>query len=65
MENKIEKINEIHSGDTYLIARIKPDGKICEFVLCRSYNQESDEWYWGHYFQELDDALNYFNQKIF
>lgn len=31
-----------------------------KFIVCSYYDGES--WTWGHYFEDIDDALNYFNE---
>lgn len=46
--------------DSFLIARVKEDNTVYEYVVCRNWNGNS--WDWGHYFREIDDALEYFNK---
>ena len=47
--------------DSFLIARVNHDGgTVYEYVVCRNWNGNS--WDWGHYFREIDDALEYFNE---
>ena len=58
MQNIVLKSN----GDKFLIVRAK-EHKFYEFVVCSYYDIETDSWYSGHYFEELDGALKYFNKE--
>lgn len=46
--------------DSFLIVKIRPDNSVHEYVVCRNWNGNS--WDWGHYFTNIDDALEYFNE---
>lgn len=48
-------------GDYTLIARMKEDFTLYEYVVAWSYDKESDSWGQGHYFYDLDEAMNVFN----
>jgi hypothetical protein len=58
ISKEILKISEKQS----LIARIKDDGSIYEYVVCSNYDDnapEGSKWDWGHYFTAIRDALEY------
>jgi len=49
----------------YLVLWIHPSGKK-EFVVCSYYDEEKEmgsRWCWGHYFNEIEDALEYWNEE--
>lgn len=55
---EILKINNRQS----LVARMKEDGSVYEYVVCSYYDDnapEGSKWCWGHYFKEVADALRY------
>lgn len=45
-----------------LVARIKDDGTVYEYVVCSNYDDtrpEGSKWDWGHYFSTMENALKY------
>ena len=55
---EILKFNERQS----LVARVRDDGSVYEYVVCSYYNDnapEGSKWDWGHYFSKIEDALRY------
>ncbi|MBE6121162.1 MAG: hypothetical protein E7190_00430 [Erysipelotrichaceae bacterium] len=58
---------ELHKFDNQhsLVLLIYPSGEK-EFVCCSFYDPEKpigSQWEWGHYFDNLEDALKYGNKK--
>jgi len=60
METKeIARKKDCSGTDRFLVARIDGD-KIKDFVVCYGYEPEKrygDQWYWGHYFDNISDAV--------
>ena len=50
-------------GDYTLIARVREDNTVYEYVVAWCYNEETDSWAQGHYFRELSDAVFYMENK--
>lgn len=51
-----------------LVARIKEDGTIHEYVVCSNYDNtkpEGSKWDWGHYFCTMENALKYIATECF
>lgn len=46
--------------DSFLIVKIRPDNTVHEYVVCR--NWDGNSWILGHYFGDIDNALEYFNE---
>lgn len=58
---ELTRFDDSHS----LVVIIFRDGSR-EFVVCGNYDQSrpmGDRWDYGHYFDELDDALNFANDR--
>jgi hypothetical protein len=50
-----------------LVVRIREDGTPINYVVCSYYNhkaKENQQWDHGHYFDNLDSALNYWHEKV-
>lgn len=56
----LEKYEEI---DYVLIARVKDNGEVHEYVAAWHYNESDKTWGQGHYFSDLSSAVDYINQK--
>ena len=56
----LEQFKEI---DYTLIARVKEDNTVHEFVAAWRYDKESDSWEQGHYFKNVKDAIRYMDEK--
>ena len=50
-------------GEYTLIARVKEDNTVHEYVVAWCYDSESDSWCQGHYFSYLEDATYYMENK--
>ena len=51
-----------------LVARIKDDGTVHEYVVCSHYDDnapEGSKWDWGHYFSTMEGALTYIATRCF
>lgn len=44
-----------------LIARVKSNDEVYEYVCAWCYDSESKTWGQGHYFSELTEAMKYLN----
>lgn len=51
------------SIDYVLIARVQDDDSVYEYVAAFNYDDEDGTWAQGHYFSELDNAIEYLNEK--
>lgn len=49
------------SIDYALIVRVREDGTVKEFVAAWCYDDETKSWSQGHYFIDLDGAMEYIN----
>ena len=50
--------------DYTLLARMNEDNfKIYEYVVAYCYDEKSDSWAQGHYFQSVADAVQFMNYK--
>jgi hypothetical protein len=50
-----------------LLVLLKEDATISQFVICKHYNPDEpygNQWSWGHYFETLEKALDYWNENI-
>lgn len=52
------------SIDYALLARVREDGTVKEFVAAWGYDDETKSWSQGHYFVDLDGAMEYINGII-
>lgn len=52
------------SIDYALLARVRKDDTVHEYVAAWGYNDETKSWSQGHYFVDLDGAMEYINGLI-
>lgn len=52
------------SIDYALIARVREDETVKEFIAAWGYNDETKSWSQGHYFTHLNDAMDYIDDLI-
>ena len=50
-------------GDYTLIARVKDDGTVHEYVVAWCYNSEKDYWCQGYYFKDLSEAMFFMENR--
>lgn len=51
-----------NKGEYSIIARVKDNGSVHEYVVAWIYNEHDDSWAQGHYFFDLKDAMDYFTR---
>lgn len=54
-------------NDKSLVLWEKPSGNT-EFVVCTAYDSTKpvgDQWYWGHYFNDIFDAVDYMSKTAY
>ena len=49
-------------GDYTLVARVRENFTVHEYVVAWCYDKESDSWGQGHYFSDIEDAIKYFKK---
>lgn len=60
MKNLVLKID----GEYALIARVREDGTVHEYVVAWCYKKETDSWGQGHYFSDIVEAVCYFDKGL-
>jgi len=53
-------------GELSLVVWSHEDSSKKEFIICSGFDDskpEGSKWYWGHYYQNLDDAYKYWKEK--
>lgn len=50
-------------NDYTLIARVRENFTVHEYIVAWCYDRESDSWCQGHYFFDIEDAVEYFKTK--
>lgn len=54
-----------HIDDYTLLARVKEDNTVHEYIVAWCYDKQKDCWAQGHYFENLQDAMTYMvNKKL-
>ena len=50
-------------GDYTLVARVRDNFTVYEYVVAWCYDEKSDSWCQGHYFSDIEEAVRYFKYK--
>lgn len=56
-------LKRFEDKDYVLIARVKEDDTVYEYVAAWHYDQSSKSWGQGHYFSDLQSALDYISNR--